>query len=137
MNNEHTLTVVEPTIDGAATIDAARETRARGGDATIVLLLGRETEANIAAFANAEDLTIADGREIYFQRLTETYEKLTGGKVALVFDGPTISRWVFDRAARDHATSVVIPQRLVNRRHWKSSVAKSQVPVLLAPPKAA
>ncbi|MGA9595771.1 MAG: hypothetical protein WBV06_06425 [Acidimicrobiia bacterium] len=137
MNKEHTLTVVEPTLDGDSAIDLAKETRARGGDTTIVLLLGRETVANVAAFAKAEDLAIADGREIYFQRLTETYENLSGGKVTLVFDGPTANRWVFDQAARSHATSVVLPQRLVNRRNWKASVSKSQVPVLLAPPKAA
>jgi hypothetical protein len=137
MNKEHTLTVVEPTLDGDSSIDLAKETRARGGDATIVLLLGRETTANIEAFAKAEDLTFADGREIYFQRLAETYENLSGGKVTFVLDGPSANRWVFDEAARSHATSVVLPQRLVNRRSWKSSVAKSQVPVLLAPPKAA
>jgi hypothetical protein len=134
---EHTLAVVEPTVDGDDTVTYARETLARGGDATIIVLLGRETMANISAFANAEDLSQADGREIYLQRLSETYMGLAGSRVMFVADGPRADRFVFDEVGREHATSVVIPQRLVGHRNWKSAVRKSQVPVLFAPRKAA
>ncbi len=109
----------------------------RGGDATVIVLLGRETVANMNAFARAEDLTDADGREIYLERLTEMYSELFGNRVQFVTDGWHAERVVFDQARRGQATSVVVPQRLVSHRNWKSAVRKSQVPVQLAPPKAA
>jgi hypothetical protein len=137
MNKEHTLAVLEPTLDGDITVNIAKETIARGGDATIIVLLGRETEASIAAFANAEDLTFADGREIYLNRLAAMYTELFGDRVRFVADGRHADRHVFDEAIRGHATSVIVPQRLVGHRNWKTAVTKSQVPVLLAPPKAA
>jgi hypothetical protein len=134
---EHTLAVVEPSVDDDTTVDIARETVARGGEATIIVLLGRKTAANIAAFADSENLGIADGREIYLDRLAASYTSLFGNRVRFVEDGPRAERVVFDEAARGHATSVVMPQRLVGHRNWKSAVSKSQVPVLLAPRKAA
>lgn len=137
MNKEHTVAVVEPTLDDDVGLEIVKETLARGGDATVVILLGRETEANIAAFADAEDLAIADGREIYLDRLTATYANLFGGPVRVVIAGRHADRDVFAEAARGRATSVVMPQRLVAHRNWKTAVRKSQVPVLLAPPKAA
>jgi len=137
MNKEHTLAVVEPTLDGEATLEIAKETLARGGDATVVILLGRGMDANIAAFAKAEDLAFADARAIYFDRLSATYGNVFGDRVRFVFDNRHAEREVFAEATRGHATSVVVPQHLVSHRNWKSAVAKSQVPVLLAPPKAA
>lgn len=134
---EHTLAVLEPSIDDGTTVDIARETLARGGDATIMVLLGRATAANIAAFADSENLGIADGREIYLDRLAASYMGLFGNRVRFIEDGPRADRVVFDEVTRGHATSVVMPQRLVGHRNWKSSVSKSQVPVLLAPRKAA
>jgi hypothetical protein len=137
MNKEHTFAVVEPTVDGDTTVNFARETLARGGDATIIVLLGRETVANIAAFARAEDLSEADGREIYLERLEEMYTNMFGSRVRFVADGWHAERAVFAEATRGNATSVVVPQRLVSQRNWKSAVSKSQVPVLLTPRKAA
>lgn len=137
MKKEHTLAVVEPSLDGDSTLEIAKDTLARGGDATIVILLGRETTANIAAFAAAENLGLADGRAIYLERLSEMYTHLFGDRVRFVVDGRHADRDVFKEVERGHATSVIMPQRLVSYRNWKSAVSKSQVPVLLAPPKAA
>lgn len=138
MNKEHTIAVVEPSIDGdSTTVELARETVARGGDATILVLIGRETMDNVTAFSKSENLDIHDGRAIYFERLAKGYEDLFGARVKLIADGAHAERFVFDAASQEQATSVVMPQRLVGRRNWKSAVSKSQVPVLLAPPKAA
>ncbi len=136
---EHTVAVVEPALDGDSTLEFARRAVEQGGRASVIVLLGRETEAGIAAFAEAEDLTYPDGREIYMQRLAQMYSEQFNGKeqVTIVSDGPVASRLVFDRVARDGATTVVMPQRLVGRRGWKQNVAKSPVPVVVAPPKAA
>jgi len=136
---EHLVAVVEPTLDGEAPVEFAKQAFERGGRATVVLLIGKETVNNIAAFADAEDLTFPDGREIYLERVAELYSEIFKGKerVTIVADGPEANREVFDRVARDEATSVVVPQRLANRRNWKASVAKATVPVVITPPKAA
>ncbi|MDJ0665416.1 MAG: hypothetical protein QNJ75_12765 [Acidimicrobiia bacterium] len=138
-SREHTIAVGEPTLDGEMPVEYARQALDRGGAATVILLIGKETVANINAFARSEDLSFPDGREIYLERIAEMYSEILSGRdhVTIVADGPDANKVVFDRAAVQDATSVVVPQRLVNRRNWKSSVAKSTVPVVVAPPKAA
>ena len=139
MIQEHTIAVVEPSLDGETTIRYAKEAVDRGGRASIIVLLGTDTTDGIAAFAKAENLTFPDGREIYMDRLAHNYSEIFNGKeqVTIVADGAHANRIVFERAARDGATTVVLPQRLVSRRKWKSAVAKSRVPVMITPPRAA
>ena len=139
MTQEHTIAIVEPTLDGETTLEYARQAVERGGRASVIVLLGKETVDGIAAFADAENLTFPDGREIYMDRLAQNYSDMFNGKehVTIVADGPSANRVVFDRASREGATTVVMPQRLVNRRKWKSAVAKSPVPVMVTPTKAA
>ena len=139
MSQEHTIAVVEPALDGHTTLEYAKEAVERGGRASVIVLLGRETVAGIAAFAEAEELTFPDGREIYIDRLARDYSVLFNGRerVTIVADGHDANRLVFDRATREDATTAVVPQRLVSRRNWRTSVAKSPVPVVVAPPKAA
>ncbi len=138
-SQEHTIAVVEPTLDGESTIAVARDAVSRGGGrATVVVLLGRQTIAAIEAFANAEDLSFPDAREIYIDRLTDTYAaQFPEGTDTIVTDRSSASRFVFEAAARADATSVVVPQRLAAQRNWKTSVTRSRVPVLITPPKAA
>ena len=138
-SREHTIAVVEPTIDGELPVEYARQAFDRGGRATVILLIGKETVANIAAFAEAENLSFPDGREIYLERVADLYSEIFDGKeqVTLIADGPHADRAVFERVARDAATSVVVPQRLVKRRNWKSAVASAPVPVVVTPAKAA
>lgn len=138
-SQEHTIAVIEPTLDGELPVEYARQAFDRGGRATVILLIGKETVANIAAFAEAEDLPFPDGREIFLERVADLYSEIFQGKeqVTVIADGRSANRTVFDRVARDAATSVVVPQRLMNRRSWKSSVAKSTVPVVITPARAA
>lgn len=138
-NQEHTIAVVEPALDGDTTLHYAKQAVERGGRASVMVLLGRETVAGIAAFAEAEELTFPDGREIYINRLARDYSELFDGReqVTIVTDGHNANRVVFDRANQDEATTVVVPQRLVSRRNWRASVAKSPVPVVITPTKAA
>ena len=138
-NTEHTIAVVEPSLDGDTTLQYAKDVVDRGGRASVIVLLGRETVDGIIAFSDSEDLPLPDGREIYLDRLARQYSELFDGReqVTVVSDGHDANRLVFDRADREAATAVVIPQRLVSRRNWKSSVAKSPVPVVIAPAKAA
>jgi hypothetical protein len=129
------VAVVEPAIDGDTTIELAQTVVDRGGRATVVVLMSRKTIAAIEAFADAEDLHFADAREMYIERLAADYSARFGGQltVTIVTDRTDANHVVFEAAARDSATSVVMPQRLVNRRNWKTAVARSQIPVLIAP----
>ena len=137
MNKEHTIAVFEPSLDDDSAVEIARETVASGGDATILVLVGPVTMENASAFSKSENLAPSDGRAIYFERLADNFSERSGAHVKLISDGPRAQRFVFDAVAREHATSIVVPQRLARRRNWKSAVAKSRIPVLLAPPKAA
>jgi MinD superfamily P-loop ATPase len=136
---EHIVAVVEPTRDGEATLDIANEVVNRGGRATIVVLVTRKTMSDIRAFAESENLTVPDASEIYFERLAETYSSRVGSPdaSAVVTESASSGRTVFETAASVRPTTIVMPQRLANRRGWRSSVARSQVPVLIAPSTAA
>ena len=136
---EHIVAVVEPTRDGEATIDIAQEVVQRGGRATVVVLVTRKTMSDISAFADSESLTVPDASEIYFERLAETYVSRIGSPdaSAVVTESASSGRAVFEAAESVRPTSIAMPQRLANRRGWRASVARSQVPVLIAPPIAA
>jgi hypothetical protein len=137
-NQEHIVAVVDPTVDEDTTLDLAQEVVDRGGLVTVMVLASRDTVAGMAAFANSEDLTVPDGAEIYLERLAMQYtERFNGQAAATILTGADASRSVFATAARNAATVVAMPQRLAGRRGWRSSVAKSPIPVLIAPPKAA
>ena len=133
------IAVVEPTLNDATTIDLAKQVVDRGGRATVVVLLSRETKAAVAEFAESENLTFPDAHEIYLERLAASYSAHFGDHKAatIITDRSDANRFVFDAAARRAATSVAVPQRLISRRNWKSSVARSQIPVLIAPARAA
>lgn len=136
---EHILAIVEPTRDGEVTIDLAQDVVDRGGRATVVVLITQDTETHISAFAEAESLTFPDAKEIYIERIADFYTSRLGDADAatLVTDNPHPSQVVFNAASRSAATTVAMPQRLAARRSWKTAVARSRVPVLIAPAKAA
>lgn len=138
-NQEHIVAVVDPTVEEDSTLDLAQEVVDRGGRVTVMVLASRDTVAGMTAFAKSEDLTVPDGAEIYLERLAMQYTERFGGHeaAATILTSADASGFVFATAARNAATVVAMPQRLAGRRGWRTSVAKSQVPVLIAPPKAA
>ena len=137
-NQEHIVAVVDPTGDDDSTLDLVQDVVDRGGRATVMVLASRDTIAGMTAFAQSENLTLPDGMEIYLERLAAQYSARFGGQASpTILTGADGSRFVFATAARNAATIVAMPQRLASRRGWRGSVAKSPVPVLIAPPKAA
>jgi pyridoxine 5'-phosphate synthase PdxJ len=136
---EHILAIVEPTRDGEVTIDLAQDVVHRGGRATVVVLITQDTKTQISAFADAENLTFPDAKAIYVERIADFYTSRLGGTdaAAIVTDNPYPSQVVFNAATHSAATTVAMPQRLAARRSWKAAVARSSVPVLIAPAKAA
>lgn len=138
-NQEHIVAVVESARDGDTTLDLAQEVVNRGGRATVVVLVGSRTGQDIKRFAEAENLTFPDAREIYYHRLAGVYSARVGGlnTSAIVADGDYSSRSVFARAHQAGPTTIAMPQELANRLGWRGAVARSMVPVLIAPRKAA
>jgi len=135
---EHIVAVVEPTRDGEPTLEVAQNVVSRGGRATVVVLVSRKTMSDVRDFAEAENLTVPDASEIYFERLAQTYSSMIGSSdtSAVVTENASAARSVFDLASRIRPTSIVLPQRVANRRGWRSSVARSAVPILITPPSA-
>ena len=135
---EHVVAVVDPSLEQDSTLDIAQQVADRGGRVTVMVLATRDTVAGMSAFAESEDLTLPDGAEIYLERLAMQYtERFGGEKAETILTNVDASGFVFATAARNAATVVAMPQKLAGRRRWRNSVAKSQVPVLIAPPKAA
>jgi hypothetical protein len=136
---EHIVAVVEPARDGEATLDVAQKVVRGGGRATVVVLVSRKTMRDVRDFAEAENLTVPDASEIYFERLAETYTAIVGGAdtATVVTQNASSGRSVFDLASHIQPTSIAMPQRVANQRGWRSSVARSAVPVLITPPAAA
>jgi len=133
---EHIVAVVEPARDGEAALDVAQKVVSSGGQATVVVLVSRKTMSDVRDFAEAESLTVPDAIEIYFDRLAETYKSMIGSSntSAIVTENASAGRSVFELASRIQPTSIVMPQRVANQRGWRSSVARSAVPVLITPP---
>ena len=133
---EHIVAVVEPTRDGESTLGVAQDVVSNGGRATVVVLVSRKTMDDVRAFADSENLTVPDASEIYFERLAQTYSSMIGGSdtSAVITENAFSGRSVFDLASRIRPTSIAMPQRVANRRGWRSSVARSTVPVLITPP---
>jgi len=136
---EHIVAFVEPTLDGESTLEVAQETINSGGRATVVVLVSRQTMTDVRAFAESENLTVPDATAIYFERLADTYSARLGNHdaSAVVTESAYAGRHLFDVATRAHPTTIVMPQRLANRRGWRSFVGRSEVPVLITPPPAA
>jgi hypothetical protein len=137
-NNEHIVAVVDPTADTDSTLDLAQQVVDRGGRATVMVLASRDAIANVAAFAESEELTFPDATEIYLERLALQYrERFHGREAPTILTGVDNSGFVFATATSNAATVVALPQRLATRRGWKTSVARSTLPVLIAPRKVA
>jgi len=133
---EHIVAFVEPTRDGESTLEIAQETVNNGGRATVVVLVNRKTMTDVRAFAESENLTVPDATAIYFERLADTYASRLGDgeSSAVVTESAYAGRHLFKTATQANPTTIVMPQRLANRRGWRSFVGRSEVPVLITPP---
>ena len=136
---EHIVAVVEPTIAGESTLDVAHDTVSRGGRASVVVLLTKETIGNIRKFAEVEELTFPDAREIFLERLTDAYAARVGiGESSVVtLDTDTYTGRSVIENAQKHATTIAIAQKVANLRGWRAPISRSRVPILISPTRAA
>lgn len=136
---EHIVAVVESTRDEDSILDLARQVVNRGGRATVVVLVHSTTDRDMRLFAGAENLTVPDAREIYLERLSRNYSSRVGGvdTSVIIAEGDYSGRSVFASAEKVGPTTIALPQSLAHRPGWRGPVARSRVPVVIAPGRAA
>ena len=132
---EHLLAVVEPNEAGEASLDHATDLVARGGKATVVLLVNEQVRDDVRQFSESEDLDPYTGHAMALDRLVEHYTSRVGGAdtEAIVVDSANSARDLLDVAARSHVSSIAIPQQIVSRRPLRKLVSHAHVPVLVTP----
>ncbi len=134
-HREHLLAVVVPNEAGEAPLDLAAELVARGGKATVVVLLTEQVRDDFRRFADAEDLDLPTGEAIALDRLIEAYNARIGGDDTETFAAGSSSsaRDLLHTAAVSGATTIAIPQQLAARSNLRGLMSDAHVPVLIAP----
>jgi hypothetical protein len=134
-HSEHLLAVLEPNETGEASLEIATDHVARGGKATLLIVLNQQVREDFRRFADAENRHVYNGEAVALDRLVNTYTSRVGGEdtEAIVTDSTNSARDLLHVAAESRATSIVIPQRLAARRGLRRLVTNSTVPVLIAP----
>ncbi len=133
-NREHLLTFIVPNEAGETPLAIAADSVARGGKATLVVLLDKEAIRDFRRFAEAEDLDAAIGEAIARDRMIDFYTSRVGGvDTETVLADLSSSREMVRTAEATDATSIVIPQELAARSDLHRFVSGARVPVLIAP----
>jgi hypothetical protein len=134
-HREHLLTIVEPSTTGEAPLELANDLVARGGKATIVVLLTDEARADFRRFADAQDLDLHHGEAVAIDRMLEVYTARVGGSdtESIVTSARSSASDLLTMAADADATSIAIPQQLAGRRGARKLISESPVPVLVTP----
>lgn len=133
--SDHLLAVIEPNETGEASLDIATDHVARGGTATLLILLDKQARDDFRRFADAEDRHVYNGEAVALDRLVNTYTARVGPEntEAIVANSSHSSRDLLHVAAESHATSIVIPQQVAARRSLRKLVSDTTLPVLIAP----
>lgn len=109
---EHLLAIVEPTTGGDTTIELANASLARGGQATVAVLLTDRVMRDIEDFAAAEDLSWGDASAQAFEQIEMTYAACTAAKILYLRSDAKL----FDQLGRlvtSDITTIALPERLV------------------------
>ena len=133
--SEHLLAIVTPNQAGEVSLDIATDVVARGGKATVLLLLDAQARDDLRRFADSEDLAAHHGEAIALDRLADRYASRLGRSDTemVVLDSVRSPRSLLDVATESKATSIVIPQHLAAQRVLRKLVSQARVPVLVAP----
>ena len=132
---EHLLAVVEPTAEGQATLALANELVARGGKATVALVVTDGARESFRRYADAENLSEGHAEAVAVGRLMDVYRARVGGDDtgALVTESATSSGDLLGAAAGSGVTSIAVPQHLATTRDLRGLMSESLVPVVVAP----
>ena len=134
--NEHLLTIVEPTFGGDATLDFAHETVARGGTASVLMVITDRVQRDIRAFAESEALDQSEAETQALDQLRTRCNDRIGGAPRFDTHFGSIGSEVVKYVTAD-TTAIAIPARLVTDRLIERIVAYSGKPVIVAPSRVA
>ena len=131
-NREHLLTIVEPTTGGDATLELAHETVARGGSASVVMVITDRVQRDIRAFADSEDLDRGEAEALALDQLRNHCSDRVGGSPELATHYGALGSNVVKYVTAD-TTAIAIPERLVADKFVQRIVTYSGRPVIVAP----
>ncbi len=129
---EHLLTIVEPSPGGDTTLDLARDTVARGGTATVLMVITDRVKRDIRNFAESEGLAIGEAEAIALEQLQTQCQDRIGDVPWLVTKYGAIGSDVVQYVTAD-TTAVAIPARLVTDKLVERIATYSGRPVIVAP----
>ncbi len=129
---EHLLTIVEPTPGGDATLELAHDTVARGGTATVVMVITDRVQRDIRAFAESEELEYGQAEALALDRLQDYCRARLGGTATVdTYFGTLRSDIV--RYVTSETTAIALPTRLVSDRLIERLSAYTGRPVIVTP----
>lgn len=138
MNNlEHIVAIVQPTSRQDTTVDMARDVVTKGGRATIVMLITDDVRKDFRAFAESEDLNIAEAEAIAIERLRDDYVSTVGPGRTSVIVSMTPSGLSPQHPAISGATSIAVGQQSLSRHSLQRLVSGATIPVIVTPARAA
>lgn len=133
---EHLLTLVEPTTGGDNTLDVAKETAARGGDVSVVMVITDRVRRDICDYAKSEDLDHADAEELALGQLQSQCSSRVGGSPRVMTHfGPVRSNVV--RYVTPETTAIAVPERLAAGNLAQLLTVYTGLPVIVTPSRAA
>lgn len=133
---EHLLTIVEPTRGGDATLALAHETVARGGAASVVIVMTDRVQRDIRAYAASAEL---GAREVEAEALDQVRTQCRtriGGSTRLATHYGSLGSDVVRYVTSD-TTAIALPERLAADGLVERIVAYSGRPVIVAPSRSA
>lgn len=132
---EHLLAVVEPLEGEDATLALARDVIARGGRATVLMMMTDRIRRDIEDYADCESISLGEAEARIVDHLAADVERRSGGATAhAVFGGRRGTIDVRGYLTAD-TTVIAVPERL--SRSARRLVSRAKVPVVLTPRQAA
>lgn len=130
--NEHLLTIIEPAPGGDSALELARQTIARGGCASVVMIITPRVQRDIQAFAASEDLWKGDAEALALDQFREQCREATGGDPAIAVHYGALGSEVVQYVTSD-TTAIAVPATLVSDKLVERLTAYSGRPVVVAP----
>ncbi len=138
---EHLLTVVEPTTGGDSTLSLADDTVARGGAASVVMVITDRVQRDIRDFAESEGLSWNEAETLALEQLRSHYADHLGAVRA--GDTPVTVTSLGELGANvrgrlgEGITAVAVPERLLSKFSVHEFTNSTGLPVIVAPSRAA
>lgn len=129
---DHILAIVEPTDGGDLTVDLAEATIARGGKATVVVLITDRVLSDIRAFATAEDLAWNDAHAQALEQIEMQYVSRTGAATMFVRSQAKLFDQLRSLVTED-VTAIALPEQLVENFSVQAFANSIGVPVTVTP----